>query len=79
MTFFNLVTLVSPFKEQRNDWAAADAAYRGQRPQKVNKPRFLAGSFDALWELLGLMWAHNEITRPTAVEVAERLQKILHQ
>ena len=73
------MTLVLPFKEQRNEWAAADAARRGQRPQKVNKPRFLAGSFGMLWELLGLMWAHDEIARPTATEVVERLQKILHQ
>ena len=61
MTFFHLSTLCAPFNKL-NEWAAADAARRRQRPEKRD-PRFLAGSFDVLWGLLKSMWAHDESAR----------------
>ena len=76
ITFFHLSTLCTPFKEL-NEWAAADAARCRRRPEKFNAPRFLAGSFDVLWELLELMWAHEKSARPTMAVVVDELQKIL--
>jgi serine/threonine protein kinase len=77
MTFFNLSTLCLPFEECHSEWAAAEAARQGQRPQQVNAPRFLAGYFSKLWDLLVMMWEHDTSSRPTAAVVALWLQNIL--
>jgi serine/threonine protein kinase len=77
MTFFNLSTLCLPLEEHYNEWAAADAARQGQRPQMVDTPRFLAGYFSMLWDLMMMMWEHDQSARPTAATVTQRLQEIL--
>ena len=79
MTLFNLSTLRMPYEEHRNEMAAADAARNGQRPQKPNTTRFFAGSFNTLWELLVLMWKHDDSARPTAATVAQHLKGNLHR
>ena len=78
LTLFNLSTLRVPYEEHRNEMAAADAARSGRRPQKPDTTRFFAGPFDALWDLLVLMWAHDGSARPAAGTVAQRLKEILH-
>ena len=77
MTFFNLSTLCLPLREHYNEWAAADAARQGRRPQKIEAPRFLAGYFGMLWDLMTMMWEHDQSSRPAAATVTQRVQEIL--
>ena len=64
------------FEEHPNELTAADAARNGQRPPKPRTTRFLAGSFDALWELLVPVWAHDDDARIAAGTVAQQLKDI---
>ena len=78
LTFFNLVTLETPFSQYARDLAAAAASQRGERPLKPDNPHFFTlDIFNSLWELLEDMWAHDPLTRPNAEWVSDRLQEIL--
>ena len=77
MTFFYLSTLCLPFEEYQSEWAAADAARGRLRPRGVDAPRFLAGYFRTLWDLMTMMWNHDASARPAAGAVTQQLQEIL--
>jgi len=78
LTFFNLVTLDTPFSQYARDLAAAAASQRGERPSKPDNPHFFTlDVFRSLWELLEGMWAHDPLTRPNAKRVSDQLQEIL--
>lgn len=78
MTILEMATLQRPFAEFDNEMSASRAAERGLRPQKPEDMGDLPPqAADALWALLGRMWAHNPDERPGLDGVEARLDAIL--
>ncbi|KAF8294456.1 kinase-like protein, partial [Clavulina sp. PMI_390] len=76
MTILGLATLDKPFAEYQNEYAAANAAGKNQRPQRPLRESFGAldeAIVDMLWILLTEMWAHNPADRPSMRVVVSRL------
>jgi serine/threonine protein kinase len=78
MTILEMATLQRPFAEFDNEMSASRAAERGQRPRRPEDMGDLPKeAADALWALLGKMWAHDPEERP-GLDIAEtRLEGIL--
>jgi len=78
MTILEMATLDRPFTEFDNEMSASRAAERGQRPHRPEDMGDLPSeAANALWALLGDMWAHNPEERPGLDIVETRLESVL--
>lgn len=66
MTIYELVMLQHPYSEHRTSEGAARQALKRHRPARPdNVENFPPHALDALWDLLGDMWAHDDKKRPS--------------
>ncbi|KAJ6598277.1 kinase-like domain-containing protein [Mycena vulgaris] len=69
---YEILTGKVPFHELRNDMAVMQKVAGGQRP---SQPVSCSGTttLDSLWRLLQDCWREKSNTRPTAIQIVERL------
>lgn len=77
MTILGLITLSSPFAEQKSEYRAMCAVVDGQRPARPKElddlPPIAARE---LWALMNDMWKHSPGDRPSLDVVQWRLERI---
>lgn len=77
MTILEMATLDKPWAEFSHELRAARAAEMGTRPIRPDSFGGLPDEVaDALWALLGQMWAQEPLTRPSLGVVQAELERI---